>query len=69
MKFKVIAQVEGEDKARQKFAPDRAGAGKIVSQMLGDPTVPVGTEVRVVEEREVVVAAYVKKAVTTSQGS
>jgi len=69
MKFKVTAQVEGEDKVRQKFAPDRGTAGRIVTQMLGDPTVPAGTEVRVVEEREVVVAAYVKKAVTTSQGS
>jgi len=61
MRFRVVATVEGENKARQRFAPDRQTAGQIATQMLGDASVPVGTEVRILEERESVVACYVKK--------
>ncbi len=62
VKFRVTAQVEGEMKARQMFAPDRGAAGRCASLLLADPTVREGTVVEVVEVTEVVVERFVKKA-------
>lgn len=60
MKFKIIAQIDGEPKARQRFEPDRKSAGIAVSQLLNDPTVPIGTVVEIYEQKEELVQRYEK---------
>ncbi len=61
VKYRVTAEVEGEQKARQMFAPDRTAAGRCATILLGDPTVKEGTVVEVWEERSEVVERFVKK--------
>lgn len=61
MKFKVIAQVSGEPKARQIFAPDRQTAGIAASQLLNDPTVPAGTIIEMYAQKELLVQTYKKE--------
>jgi hypothetical protein len=61
MRYKVAATIPGEPKSRQIFCPTRLSAGDAMSNMLADPTVPVGTEVVISREEEVVVERYVKK--------
>ncbi len=59
MKYKVIANVAGESKPRQLFAPDRLQSGQCASLILR--SVPAGTEVRIYEMKEELIQTFVKQ--------